>query len=188
MVRKFKIATKGSGGREENNDDKTDEKEAARVGEQDKKNSTNADGRNMWEWRGQAEKRGVQQEIRNDSSKLDEKAEIKGKSPTGKTTGKGNGAKAEIKRALSSHRYKGNVRLWLLQEHLTSSAFDIHRLYPGIISKLGDGRCWRGEGEGFPGEVSTYVILFGPWTMAPDLNITGIHSCVCLVHVGTLSE
>lgn len=158
MVRKFKIPRKGGGKQEENNNDKTDEKEAARVGKQDKENSTNAYGIDMWKWRSRAEKRGIKQEKENDSSELDEKVAIKGRNPARKTAGRGNGAKAEIKRALSSRQYKGNVHLWLLQEHLTSEAFDIHRLYPGIISKLGDGRCWRGEGEGFPGEVSPFYL------------------------------
>lgn len=159
MVRKLKIPRKGGGKQEENND-KADGKEAARVGKQDKENNTNAYGMDMWKWRGRAEKGGIKQERENDSFELDEKAAIKGKSPAGKPAGRGNGAKAEIKRSLSSRQYKGNVHLWLLQEHLTSEAFDIHRLYPGIISKLGDGRCWRGEGEGFPGEVRSF--LFGP--------------------------
>lgn len=116
-----------------------------------------------WGERGVGEKHcrvgkgGTRQERINCDAGVLEKTAFKGKSQARKTEKNGSGAKAEIRRALSSRQYKGDVQLWLLQEHLTSEAFDIYCLPPGIISKLADGRCWRGEGAGFPGEVSAYV-------------------------------
>lgn len=149
MVRKSRFARKGVG-QEETSEDRKDGGEETRMGKQENENSADADEREIGRKKGQ---RGAQQDKGDDGAETT----VKGKNQAGRAVGKGSGTRAEIKRALSSHQYKGNVRLWLLQEHLTSEAFDIHRLSPGIISKLGDGRCWRGEGEGFPGEVSTYT-------------------------------
>lgn len=160
MVRKSRFARKGAG-QEETSEDRKDEREETRMGKQENGDSADADEREIGRKRGQAEKRGAQQDKGDDGAET----AVKGKNQAGRAVGKGSGARAEIKRALSSHQYKGNVRLWLLREHLTSEAFDIHRLSPGIISKLGDGRCWRGEGEGFPGEVSTHTPP-SPWATA----------------------
>lgn len=125
----------------------------------------------------QVGKSGTWQEKRNCDAGVLEKTAFKGKSQARKTERSGSGAKAEIRRALSSRQYKGDVQLWLLREHLTSEAFDIHRLPPGIISKLADGRCWRGEGAGFPGEVSTYVSF--PLSHLQTLT-SPTHAVVCV--------
>lgn len=141
-VKKSKVAAR---------EGRQDGKETAR-GEQEKENEKNSDEREAGKKKGQV---GTRQEKGNCGAETPKKAIAKNKSQAGKTVKKGSGAKTEIRRALSSHQYKGDVRLWLLEEHLTPEAFDIHRLPPGIISKLADGRCWRGEGAGFPGEVSS---------------------------------
>lgn len=154
-VKKSKVAARERR-QDESKNAKTGEKETAR-GEQEKENEKNSDEREAGKKKGMVGKSGTRQEKGNCGTETPEKAIAKNKSQAGKTVRKGNGAKAEIRRALSSHQYKGDVRLWLLEEHLTSEAFDIHRLPPGIISKLADGRCWRGEGAGFPGEVSANV-------------------------------
>lgn len=126
----------------------------------------------------QVGKSGTWQEKRNYDAGVLKKTVFKGKSQAKKTEKKGSGAKAEIRRALSSRQYKGDVQLWLLQEHLTSDAFNIHRLPPGIISKLADGRCWRGEGAGFPGEVSTYVTF--PSSHLRTLTSSPTYAVVCV--------
>lgn len=61
------------------------------------------------------------------------------------------------KRSIASRQFQGAIRLWFLPDQMTSELFDIRELPKGVISKLGDGRCWRGEGGGFPGEVSTHM-------------------------------
>ncbi|KAH8148385.1 uncharacterized protein LAJ45_07486 [Morchella importuna] len=61
-----------------------------------------------------------------------------------------------FRRSVASGLFTGEVRFWLLPSLMMREGYDISLLPAAITSKMCDGRSWRGEGKGFPGELCTF--------------------------------
>lgn len=61
-----------------------------------------------------------------------------------------------FRRSVASGLFTGEVRFWLLPGLMMREGYDISMLPAAITSKMCDGRSWRGEGKGFPGELCTF--------------------------------
>lgn len=73
-----------------------------------------------------------------------------------------------FRRSVASGLFTGEVRFWLLPSLMMREGYDISLLPAAITSKMCDGRSWRGEGKGFPGEVGVH--LPRPNERLQDLN------------------